>query len=219
VVCNCAVLTEGWDAPEVSCLVLARPTKSLGLYRQMVGRVLRPAADKSDALILDHSGAVFQHGFPEDPIEWTLSDDRRAENKTHSARMQYGAPTLTTCPECQAVRFSGKPCVVCGWRPQPKATVVDVVDGDLGRVNRQRGVSLDTIGPEGRALWHRQLVWIARDRGYNVGWAAHKYRERFGTWPAGGHVEPLAPDAVVSAWVRSRQIAYAKAMAKQRGAA
>ena len=38
-VTNCAVLTEGWDMPEVSCCILARPTKRIGLYRQMVGRV------------------------------------------------------------------------------------------------------------------------------------------------------------------------------------
>ena len=52
-VTNCMVLTEGWDQPDVACCVLARPTKSLGLYRQMVGRVLRPAPNKTDALILD----------------------------------------------------------------------------------------------------------------------------------------------------------------------
>lgn len=43
VVCNCMVLTEGWDQAEVSCIVLARPTKQLGMHRQMIGRVLRPA--------------------------------------------------------------------------------------------------------------------------------------------------------------------------------
>jgi DNA repair protein RadD len=57
VVCNAMVLTEGWDQPSVSCLVLARPTKSLGLYRQMVGRALRPAPGKTDALILDHTAS------------------------------------------------------------------------------------------------------------------------------------------------------------------
>ena len=98
VICNCAVLTEGWDRPEASCLILARPTKSLGLYRQMIGGVLRPADGKTDALILDHSGAVFMHGFPDDEIIWTLHEDRRAENITHSARGQYHTPTLTTCP-------------------------------------------------------------------------------------------------------------------------
>jgi superfamily II DNA or RNA helicase len=59
VVTNCMVLTEGWDMPDVGCCILARPTKSIGLYRQMIGRVLRPAPGKVDAIVLDHSGAVF----------------------------------------------------------------------------------------------------------------------------------------------------------------
>ena len=77
---NCMVLTEGWDMPEVGCCILARPTKKMGLYRQMIGRVLRPAEGKPDAIILDHSGAVFRHGFAEDPVEWTLDPDTRAES-------------------------------------------------------------------------------------------------------------------------------------------
>jgi superfamily II DNA or RNA helicase len=55
VVTNCMVLTEGWDMPEVGCCVLARPTRKMGLYRQMIGRVLRPATDKPDAVVIDHS--------------------------------------------------------------------------------------------------------------------------------------------------------------------
>jgi len=56
---NCQVLGEGWDLPEVACCILARPTKKMGLYRQMIGRVLRPAEGKMNAIVLDHSGAVF----------------------------------------------------------------------------------------------------------------------------------------------------------------
>jgi superfamily II DNA or RNA helicase len=82
-VTNCMVLTEGWDMPEVGCCILARPTKKMGLYRQMIGRVLRPAEGKTNAIILDHSGAVFRHGFAEDPVEWTLSPDRHAESPKH----------------------------------------------------------------------------------------------------------------------------------------
>jgi len=63
VVSNCMVLTEGWDLPAIGCCILARPTKMMGLYRQMIGRVLRPAPGKTDAIVLDHSGAVFRHGF------------------------------------------------------------------------------------------------------------------------------------------------------------
>src|SRR5512132_1794746 len=69
---NWMVLTEGWNLPEVGCCILARPTKKMGLFRQMIGRVLRPAAGKADAIVLDHSGAVFRHGFVEDEVCWTL---------------------------------------------------------------------------------------------------------------------------------------------------
>ena len=89
-VTNCMVLTEGWDMPEVSCCILARPTKKMGLYRQMVGRVLRPFPMKTDAIVLDHSGAVFRHGFVEDRVDWTLDPDKRAESPTHNARLHSG---------------------------------------------------------------------------------------------------------------------------------
>jgi superfamily II DNA or RNA helicase len=212
VVCNAMVLTEGWDQPAVSCLVLARPTRHMGLYRQMVGRVLRPAPGKTDALILDHAGAVFEHGFVDEPVRWTLAEDRRAENPAHSARGQHRAPALTTCPECTAIRLEGRPCGACGWRPQPKPAAVDVVDGELGRVDRSRKVEAPV---HDRQTFHAMLTWIARERGYRPGWAAHKYREKFGSWPSSNHVMPIAPDDAVRSWVRSRQIAYAKAMAKQ----
>jgi DNA repair protein RadD len=212
IVCNAMVLTEGWDCPEVSCIILARPTKSLGLYRQMVGRVLRPASGKTDALILDHAGAVFGHGFPDDPISWTLHEDGRAENRAHAARGTYNAPALTTCPECTAVRFQGKPCVVCGWRPRQKPKPVVVADGDLGQVARNRTVAAPAFD---QRRFYAMLLHIAAERGYQRGWAAHKFKEKFGGWPSWRYVDPLPPDDATRAWVRSRAIAYAKAMQKQ----
>jgi superfamily II DNA or RNA helicase len=61
VLTNCMVLTEGFDAPHTSCIVVARPTKSPGLYVQMVGRGLRPSPGKRDALLLDVMGAASRH--------------------------------------------------------------------------------------------------------------------------------------------------------------
>jgi superfamily II DNA or RNA helicase len=219
IVSNCAVLTEGWDRPEASCLILARPTKCLGVYRQMVGRVLRiaPHVDKKDALILDHSGSVFMHGFPDDEIHWTLHQDQRAVNVAHAIRGEYHAPALTTCRECHAVRFEGKPCPVCGWHPVPKPRPVVVVDGELARVNRtSRRIVADPPSFAEREQFRAQLAWIALERGYKPGWIFHKYKERFGILPPFGVIEPMSPDAATRAWVRSRMIAFARATGASR---
>jgi DNA repair protein RadD len=58
----------------------------MGLYRQMLGRVLRSANGKTDAVVLDHSGAVFRHGLAEDAVEWTLDPDRQAVSIAHESR-------------------------------------------------------------------------------------------------------------------------------------
>ena len=211
-VTNCMVLTEGWDMPEVGCCILARPTKKMGLYRQMLGRVLRPADGKADAIILDHSGAVFRHGFAEDAVEWTLAPDRRAESAKHAARCEQGSSSrLLTCTQCEAIRVGGEPCPHCGFLPQRAPRSIDFRDGDLAEVGRDRrpGVSLHDL-----AQWHAMLMHIALERGYKSGWVAHKYREKFGHWPRRSVVASIEPTPEVRSWVRSRQIAYAKGRQK-----
>ncbi|MET4698000.1 DNA repair protein RadD [Constrictibacter sp. MBR-5] len=215
VVCNAMILTEGWDRPDAAALILARPTKSLGLYRQMVGRVLRPAPGKVDALILDHAGAVYEHGLPEEPIEWTLAPDKRAETSAQKSRAAGAAPTLTTCPECSAVRMGGSACTACGWRPTPRGQSFEVIDGTLGRVDATGATQGDGFTAADRLRWHSMLAGIASSKGYNSGWAAHKYKEKFGQWPPNRTVVTEPPSPEVLAWVRSRQIAYAKAMEKK----
>jgi DNA repair protein RadD len=218
VVCNCMVLTEGWDCPEVSCLILARPTKSLGLFRQMIGRGLRPAEGKKDCVILDHSGAVFQHGLPEDPIAWTLHQDRKAANKKHELRSGTPASRLTTCPKCSAIRNAGAACRMCGWEPARRPQDVEVIDGELGRVDSNRTANGHIYSAQEKSVWHAMLTYIARERGHRPGSVYWKYKEKFGHEPPRGiTVMPMPPTAEVRSWVRSRYIAYAKMMAKQRG--
>ena len=57
VIVNCAVLTEGWDAPHTSCVLIARPTQSIGMYAQMVGRGTRLYQGKADCVVMDCVGA------------------------------------------------------------------------------------------------------------------------------------------------------------------
>jgi DNA repair protein RadD len=210
-VTNCMVLTEGFDCPDMGTIILARPTRSMGLYRQMVGRGLRPAPGKPDVIILDHSGAVYRHGFVEDHVEWTLDPDLRAESKAHKRRSDSETSRLLECTNCGALREGGKPCSHCGFMPARSGRAIELGDGELELVNGDRNTNRDDDNPIVRAQWHAMLTAIAAERNYKPGWISHKYKEKFGRFPSWGvTVQPEEPTPEVRSWVRSRQIAYAK---------
>ena len=117
VLVNVAVATEGFDLPDASCVMITRPTKSLALYLQMVGRGLRRKDDGGDCLILDLAGNVDEHGLPEDEREWTLTkrgDPVAGEPPVRHCHKCYfmAHPAHHKCPECSA--DLGKHCPLCG---------------------------------------------------------------------------------------------------------
>jgi superfamily II DNA or RNA helicase len=218
VVSNCMVLTEGFDLPDIMCLVLARPTRQLGLYRQMVGRGLRPANGKQFLTVLDHSGAIYIHGPVEDVVEWTLDKDRRAVNKFHNDSKRRDTDgsyqsRIIDCVSCGAKRIAGHACIHCGYFPQrpPRAIVFD--DGELALYNpitRRSNASNHTV--EEMAEWHSMLAWIVTERGNKPGRIGYLFKDKFGNWPPRLSPKLIRPNSEVLAWVRSRDIAYAKAM-------
>ena len=122
VLVNVAVATEGFDLPDASCIVLTRPTMSLSLYLQMVGRGLRPKHSGSNCLVLDLAGNVERHGLPSDERQWSL--EPRGRNT------EGDDPPVVRCPHCESVSPAashncqlcegpfGKSCQRCGeWRP------------------------------------------------------------------------------------------------------
>jgi hypothetical protein len=76
VLCNCGIVIEGFDAPIVSCVVLAIATKSLSKFLQCCGRGMRlhPESGKYDLVVMDFGGCYKNHGVPEDNRTWTLED-------------------------------------------------------------------------------------------------------------------------------------------------
>ena len=120
VLVNVAVATEGFDLPDASCVVITRPTMSLALYLQMVGRGLRPKANGGNCLILDLAGDAEIHGLPEDERQWSLAP---------RGNKPSGDAPLVWCDKCDAVSPAashfcaycqapfGKECPRCGqWR-------------------------------------------------------------------------------------------------------
>lgn len=115
VLCNVNIFSTGVDIPEVECLVLARPTKSLVLYLQQVGRGLRPSEGKAECLILDHAGNCLKFGSPYNDFKAQLKDMEKGERAKKEANVAKEckycgymlALTAKTCSECgQDVRTS-----------------------------------------------------------------------------------------------------------------
>lgn len=104
VLVNINVLTTGFDAPNVDCIVMLRPTASPGLYYQQVGRGFRTCEGKKDCLVLDYVGNIMRHG----PVDIITPPDAKPEKN--------GRAPVKECPECNAiVHASFRTCPECGF--------------------------------------------------------------------------------------------------------
>jgi len=164
------VVSEGFDVPAASCAILLRPTQSLGLYLQQVGRVLRPAPGKDAAVILDHVGNVTRHGFPDDPRDWSLDDRMRRSKGTPS-------PSVRTCEQCFAAFKPQPQCPVCGHQCLPiKSRVIRQMAGELEELKRTERHARRTEVCRARTL--AELLQVAQNRGYSPGWAYRIHNAR-----------------------------------------
>lgn len=107
IACNVELFTYGLDVPRVSCISMARPTKSLALYLQMTGRGLRPFEGKSMLTVIDHAGNTYRHDLPDAVHDWNLDGvtrrggDRLPSLRTCTSCYAVCAGNVTACPECK----------------------------------------------------------------------------------------------------------------------
>jgi len=205
VLCNVLVASIGFDLPELDCIVLARPTKSLVMYLQMLGRGLRSAPNKTDCLVLDHSGCVHRLGFAADERFWTLEGHQDLES-TRAAREAAQGKEIT-CPACQCVYSGGRVCPECGHYIAPKGKEIQTLDGELVEV----GAHLDD-DEQARLQFYLELRGYGERRKFKIGFAYLKFIERYGRKPPWEwNKQPAAkPSLVTERWVQSRLIAWFK---------
>ena len=185
VLCSCEVISEGTDVPSVGGALLCRPTNSLSLFLQQVGRCLRPAPGKEQAVIIDHAGNIRRHGLPQDVRFWSLdgAKDRKAKEEKRAA------PWVTVCQHCfAAIPGGGAPCPYCGAEPpKPKAKPKGAFgDGELRELRieaalirvREKEERQRKKNEQSQAKTLKELQAIAKQRGYSPGWAYHIHRSR-----------------------------------------
>lgn len=170
VLTSCEIISEGVDVPVVGCGILLRPTKSTALALQQMGRILRPAPGKREAVILDHAGNCLRHGLPEEDREWTLEagyKQRRGESD--------GGPSVRQCTRCYFVHRAAPQCPQCGHVYPVQSREVEQQDGELQRLNPEQVRARREVG---RARDRAALERIAEARGYNPAWVEHILRAR-----------------------------------------
>ena len=176
VLTSCDLVSEGFDLPAIEVAILMRPTASLALYLQQVGRALRPYPGKDRAIILDHAGNAGVHGLPDDDREWCLDGEE-------SGRKGKAPPTLRLCGKCYAHAKSGTlVCSHCGWAWPVEAREVEVAAGELEVVSPEEvaRVKLDLKREVAMARDAASLLAIEKARGYKPGWHRHVLAARGG---------------------------------------
>ncbi len=223
VVCNYGVLTEGFDEPKLSAGIIARPTKNLGLYIQMAGRVLRVADEKEDALIIDHSGNVYEHGFVQDNHQWVLTEGKALADSNEERQKKLDEKEPITCVNCAYTYTKQLVCPNCGHKPEKKGKFYDSRAGDLMevRAEKRRTAKKRKFTYEDKRSWYRQLQGYALDKNKSDGWVAHTYKSKFNAWPNVFNVKndpPIKAEGEVLGYIRHRQIRYAKRKEKEKAA-
>lgn len=187
VVSNVGIIGEGVDLPELACCQLFSEFGSRTRFLQACGRVMRRAPGKTHGILIDHAGAVFQHGFPDEDTEWTLEgnvdlDFAEKHKRGETEKAFY-------CKRCE-IAFHGQPtCPQCGrapskpprsiFAPPPQETTDELlVEADRGQPNVYSVVA-------------KQKHWLscvaaAFHRGGSFGMAAQIYKRKYNEWPMDG---------------------------------
>lgn len=231
VLINCFLMSYGVDIPTVECIVLARPTKSLVMYLQMVGRGLRASPGKSACFVIDHGHVVENLGLPQSDFKWTLDSDCNVNFEAFKTKgRKSGDEAARTCGECAAFWLTseqGNSCPECGWVAPQKARPVQVQEADLEEMTEAEAVFTPAdecvlqFYSESCAWYARRWpdrwsdkpksgrwwAWIQTKAKFRIAEATHK--------PSTYWHAPVIPASVATAgWLKHRCIKWARRSAK-----
>jgi len=231
VLVNVSIASYGFDAPSVNCIVIARPTKSIVLHLQMIGRGMRPAVTAEGdvikapehpgfktCMILDHASNVTTLGMADDLFRWRLDDGQKATARVNNK----GEPEESrshTCKECGHIFSAQRICPKCGAELPLSKRDVAVQEGDLVRIGKNLAKALPK-GWVNHQTFYAMLRHHARENNESQNWARNQFKKKAGVFPEPQwDGEPTrTPDKRVRNYIQSRKYAYGAMQRKLRAA-
>lgn len=163
---NVDLFGEGYDLAAqagmdvtVESVILARPTQSLALHLQQIGRALR--RKDYPAIILDHAGNCMRHGLPDDERDWSLYSTKRKRKKSDDD----GTVQAKQCPTCFYVHKPSPTCPNCGHVYEVANRDIEHVDGELVELDKE-ALRREKKREQGQARTLEDLITLGISRGY-----------------------------------------------------
>ena len=208
IICNVALYQEGLDVPNVACIVFARPTKSLGLFRQCGGRGMRIADGKLYCIFIDHGNALEEHGLLDWEIEWSLDGRERAWPKPSREKTDK----LVKCCACHKVFEGSNTCPDGGTKVRSYGKKILTVEAELEEIDEKK----KSVSVTDKRVYLGMLKTYVSNKGWNPKAVNAKYRGKFGVWPHSSirDVAPIEPDMAFLNMMKSDMIRYFKGKEK-----
>ncbi len=203
---NCGIISEGFDVPSIEAIQCVRPTRSLNLWLQMIGRSLRPASGKSHAIVIDHTQNWAFHGLPDDDRDWSLEPTSLRTRRyavecpvcSHIFRPlgRELAALIADCPNCgtrlQLLELEGEGCYEARLIELDEAAPMEEIPLDVQplvwhKLQELRSQQLErklkpiwvyySLRDSFDCLSYGDLRECAKILGYKPGWAWYKWQE------------------------------------------
>jgi len=210
IISSVGCLVVGIDE-DVRCIIFLCLTRSEIKLVQAAGRGIRLADGKERLLFFDHSGSIGEEALPMfTDIHHAELDKRKPGDKSDPTQ---AAPKPSKCPKCFALIPAGRSvCPMCGEHLKAKDKV-RAVQGELVAITGKKKEPKATMVD--KQQFYSELLGLARERGYNEGWCAHRFRERFSTWPACLQKVAIMPTQKVRKFDQDRRSEFYKAKEAQ----
>lgn len=207
VVINIGVMVAGVNWPRISCVIIARPMRNIANWMQCLGRGARLHWTKEDCIVIYHGSNFDELGMIDDPIEWSLDDKTTVRERKEKAKKEAKEPKDITCGDCGTVFKARRSCPNCGYEMIASGEEIPVHQADLQEIKKIKSVD--------KSRFYAELLGYCQKTGKRTSYALAVFKERFGAWPYGKKsIAPIEPSQEVLNYIKSRQIAFAKAKAK-----
>lgn len=177
VLCNVDLVSEGFNVPDCSCVVLLRPTESLVVYLQQSMRAMRYQPHKQ-AIIIDQVGNFERFGLPDTDYKWTLEDREKHPRKDSGSTEGL---QIKTCPDCFAViKAECVKCPICGHDFSIEIRKIKQKKDQELRAIKAEKFHIDLIAKKkvSELTSFKELTMYAKAKHYKNGWAWHMAKRK-----------------------------------------